>query len=61
MKLEQMTLAEKQEYGNQLVSEILSLHREIRRLEERKKALEEDVSYSQKLYDPSYWPSQADV
>ncbi len=61
MKLAQMALAEKQEYGNQLVSEILSLQREIRKLEERKKALEEDVSYHQKLYDPAHWPSQADV
>ncbi len=61
MKLEQMTILEKQEYGNRLVSEILSLQRHIRKLEEKKRALEEDVSYSQKLYDPSYWPSQADV
>ncbi len=61
MNAEQMTPTEIQALKNDMLAEVINLHAYIRELKAKARKLEEDFSYHQKLYDPSHWPSQADV
>ncbi len=60
MNYEHMTLTEIEAERNRLISECLTYQEHRDRLKAQIRKFE-DYSYSQKLYDPSHWPSQADV